>query len=65
MSYSKEIVRIYKEDGLKGFFRGYQGMLIRDGPGFGIYFCLFEAMKRRLGVSEAERENNFNRVTDH
>jgi hypothetical protein len=30
-------------------------MLLRDGPGFGIYFCGFEMVKRRLGVSENDR----------
>jgi hypothetical protein len=30
-------------------------MLIRDGPGFGIYFMMFENNKRRLGVSEKDR----------
>jgi solute carrier family 25 carnitine/acylcarnitine transporter 20/29 len=43
---------------LKGFTRGYQGMLLRDGPGFGLYFTLFEAVKRRLGVSDKDRQHN-------
>lgn len=30
-------------------------MLLRDGPGFGIYFMGFELMKRSLGVSEQDR----------
>jgi hypothetical protein len=35
-------------------------MLIRDGPGFGIYFCGFEIMKRKLGVSEQDKiEHNY------
>lgn len=60
MSYITEIRRIYKEQGIRGFSRGYSGMLIRDGPGFGIYFMLFENNKRRLGVSEKDRaEHNY------
>ena len=55
MSYSKEIARIYSEEGIKGFSRGYQGMLLRDGPGFGVYFAIFEMNKRHLGVSERDR----------
>jgi hypothetical protein len=58
MSYYKEIMRIFNQQGLKGFTRGYSGMLIRDGPGFGIYFMMFENNKRRLGVSEKDRTNN-------
>jgi len=58
MSYMKEISRIYKREGIKGFSRGYQGMLIRDGPGFGLYFMVFENNKRRLGVSDQDRINH-------
>lgn len=47
MSYREEIGRIYKNDGIMGFTRGYTGMLMRDSPGFGVYFCLFELFKRK------------------
>ena len=30
-------------------------MLLRDGPGFGIYFMGFEMVKRKLGVSEKDK----------
>lgn len=60
MSYAVEIKRIYSEEGLKGFTRGYQGMIFRDGPGFAIYFCLFSALKRFWGVSDTDRANNYN-----
>ena len=60
MSYRKEIARIYKVEGLKGFFRGYQGMFIRDTPGFGIYFSSYEMFKRYWGVSERDKtEHNY------
>ena len=56
--------RIYREDGVKGFTRGYQGMLLRDGPGFAVYFCTFEALKRKLKVSEQDRlEHNYHGMT--
>lgn len=34
--------------------------MMRDGPGFGIYFCVFEALKRKTGVSEADRDQGYN-----
>ena len=55
MSYQKEIARIYDTEGLRGFFRGYQGMFIRDTPGFGIYFSTYETLKRASGVSERDK----------
>jgi hypothetical protein len=50
MSYREEISKIYQNEGLRGFTRGYSGMLFRDSPGFGLYFCLFEFLKRKLKI---------------
>ena len=52
IKYSEEIVRIYRNEGLKGFFRGYQGMFLRDVPGFATYFMVYELIKRRCGVTD-------------
>jgi hypothetical protein len=54
LSYREEIKKIYKEEGLKGFSRGWTAMLFRDGPGFGAYFALFEYNKRIFGVDKLE-----------
>jgi hypothetical protein len=56
MSYREEISRIYKSEGLYGFSRGYTGLLMRDSPGFGFYFCMFEALKRAIDLPERERQ---------
>ena len=50
MSYREEISKIYENEGFKGFTRGYTGMILRDAPGFGMYFCLFEIFKSQLHV---------------
>lgn len=50
MSYREEIQKIYETEGMRGFTRGWSGMLIRDGPGFGLYFAMFEFFKRCLHV---------------
>jgi hypothetical protein len=40
-------------------------MMIRDGPGFGIYFLGFEMLKRRFGVSEVDRiEHGYHGLTE-
>lgn len=43
---------------MRGFTRGWTGMFIRDAPGFGIYFCLFELLKRRMNVPVKEANPN-------
>jgi hypothetical protein len=57
MSYRHEIRRIMKSEGLYGFTRGYTAMYLRDGPGFALYFCLFDIMKRTFGVPAHENPN--------
>jgi hypothetical protein len=54
MSYRHEIRRIMNSEGLFGFTRGYTAMYLRDAPGFALYFCLFDIMKRKLGVPTNE-----------
>jgi solute carrier family 25 carnitine/acylcarnitine transporter 20/29 len=40
-------------------------MLLRDGPGFGLYFMTFEAMKRTFKVADNDRkEHNFWGMSD-
>lgn len=66
MSYKKEIIRIYSTEGVKGFLRGYQGMFIRDAPGFGIYFSTYEFLKRSWGVSEVDKnEHNYHGMSSN
>ena len=55
--YREEIGRIYRTEGLNGFLRGYQGMLLRDFPGFAYYFFTYELLKRwSSGLDTSTRE---------
>ena len=57
MRYTDEIRRIYATEGLRGFYSGYQGMLLRDGPGFCFYFTVYEMLKRANGVADHDKES--------
>jgi hypothetical protein len=35
-------------------------MLVRDGPGFGMYFMIFAKMKSLLGVAESDKAHDYN-----
>ena len=39
-------------------------MLMRDGPGFGIYFTVFNINKRWFGVSDDDRHYKFHGLSD-
>jgi hypothetical protein len=46
-------MNIYRTEGLKGFTRGYSGMLLRDGPGYALYFVIYDRLKTMLRVSQS------------
>jgi len=54
-SYTEEISSIYKTEGLRGFLKGYQGMMLRDVPGFAWYFMFYEWSRYKMGVSDADK----------
>lgn len=37
---------IYRRAGLKGIFKGFGITTLREAPGFGLYFCTYEALTR-------------------
>ncbi|XP_047200915.1 mitochondrial basic amino acids transporter isoform X5 [Girardinichthys multiradiatus] len=43
------LVRIYKKEGFKGINRGMVTTLLRETPGFGVYFLAYDALTRSLG----------------
>ena len=66
MSYKQEIARIYRVEGMKGFLKGYQGMFIRDTPGFAIYFGIYEYFKRCAKVSEGDKlQHNYHGISSY
>ena len=54
-SYAEEISYIYKTEGMRGFFNGYFGMLMRDVPGFAWYFMFYEWSRLKLGVTDTDK----------
>ncbi|XP_071386346.1 mitochondrial basic amino acids transporter-like isoform X1 [Centroberyx affinis] len=43
------LVRIYNREGLRGVNRGMVTTLIRETPGFGVYFLAYDVLTRHLG----------------
>ena len=39
-------------------------MLLRDGPGFAVYFSAFGYLKTKLRVSDIDRDRNYNGLSD-
>ncbi|XP_077476617.1 mitochondrial basic amino acids transporter [Stigmatopora argus] len=42
------LVRIYNKEGIRGINRGMVTTLIRETPGFGVYFLAYDVLTRRL-----------------
>ncbi|XP_028831359.1 mitochondrial basic amino acids transporter isoform X2 [Denticeps clupeoides] len=43
------LVRIYKKEGIRGINRGMLSTVIRETPGFGVYFLSYDVLTRSLG----------------
>ncbi|KAG7461191.1 hypothetical protein MATL_G00207540 [Megalops atlanticus] len=43
------LVRIYNREGVRGINRGMVTTLIREAPGFGVYFLAYDVLTRSLG----------------
>lgn len=57
-SFFRAFGEIYRVEGLRGFFRGIAPTLLNAGPGMGIYFFTYEAIRPpdiRKGEDEARR----------
>lgn len=65
VTYWGEIKSIYNREGLYGYTRGYSGQMLRDIPGFALYFGLFELIKVKLKVSDQDRyQTNYNSISE-
>ena len=49
------LARIYKKEGVRGVNRGMVTTLIRETPGFGVYFLAYDVLTRRLGCEPDDR----------
>ncbi|XP_034006609.1 mitochondrial basic amino acids transporter [Trematomus bernacchii] len=49
------LVRIYNREGLRGVNRGMVTTLIRETPGFGVYFLAYDVLTRGLGCEPDDR----------
>ncbi|KAM8832045.1 mitochondrial basic amino acids transporter-like isoform 2-T2 [Spinachia spinachia] len=49
------LVRIYNREGLRGVNRGMVTTLIRETPGFGVYFLSYDVLTRGLGCEPNDR----------
>jgi len=57
MSYQAEFSQIVAQDGMYGLTRGLSGQLLRDVPGFGVYFALYHFLKRRFYNEDSNLES--------
>lgn len=54
--------KIYRYEGLVGFMNGVQIAIIRDIPFSGIFYPIYEIIKKSLSVILATQENDFQRL---
>jgi len=55
MKYRKAIPELLRNEGFGGLYKGYGALMLRDVPGWGMYFWSYEFLKDIMGVAEAKK----------
>lgn len=63
-SYSIEVSKILEAEGIVGLTRGYSGAILRDVPGYAVYFGAYGQLKNYLGVTDEDKQANFHGISD-
>jgi solute carrier family 25 (mitochondrial carnitine/acylcarnitine transporter), member 20/29 len=49
--YRVEISKLFRNEGIAGLYKGFWPLLLRDIPGWGVYFWFYEVMKRHFNLT--------------
>ena len=49
--YREAIPLMMRTEGSMSLYKGFGALLLRDVPGWGVYFCSYEILKDLFGVS--------------
>ena len=60
MKYTKAIPELLRTEGWSGLYKGFGALMLRDVPGWGVYFYSYEALKEFFGMTEAKKEGSDN-----
>lgn len=50
LKYREEIPKILKKEGVRGLYRGFFPLFMREVPTFGVYFLSYHLYQRMLGI---------------
>lgn len=58
-NYSSELVKLWQREGFfGGVYKGMFSLLMRDVPGWGVYFSCYEILKKAFNMDDAKRDGN-------
>ena len=61
IKYFKATVELCRMEGFfNGVYKGVISLLLRDVPGWGVYFCTYEYLKKCFKMDEAKKEGTDN-----
>ena len=55
IKYREEIPKLIRGEGYAGLYKGFGALLLRDVPGWGVYFWCYEYLKCFMGIPEAKK----------
>ena len=60
MKYSQAIPKLISNEGFLGLYKGFLALVLRDVPGWGVYFYTYAVFKRFFGINEARKNGTQN-----
>ena len=60
MRYRKAIPQLLRSEGFGGLYKGVGALMMRDVPGWGVYFYTYESLKEYFGMTKAKQEGTNN-----
>ena len=60
VKYRKAIPVLIHNEGFSGLYKGIGALLLRDVPGWGVYFWSYELLKGMFGIPEAKKNGTDN-----
>lgn len=55
IKYRNEIPKLMHNEGFGGLYKGFGALMLRDVPGWGVYFWSYEMLKNFFGIPEAKK----------
>ena len=60
IKYGRAVMDLMRTEGFGGLYKGFGALMLRDVPGWGVYFATYEILKTQFKIQEAKKSGQDN-----